>query len=52
MVRDGVEIAGNEYDMENLMEFMAAAANHSYSWRRQRELDTVYAAIDAALPRP
>lgn len=41
MVRDGVEIAGNEYDMENLMEFMAAAANHSSSWRRQRELDTV-----------
>jgi hypothetical protein len=51
-VRGGVELMGNEWDLENLMGFVAFEANHSSSRPHQRQLDVVRDAIDAVLPRP
>jgi hypothetical protein len=52
MVSGAVELAASSPDMENLIEFIAAEANHADSRKRQRELDSIYQVLDAAMPKP
>lgn len=47
-----VELAAGETDMENLIEFIAAEANHADSRKRQREWDSIYEVLAAAMPKP
>ncbi len=45
---DGAVLLTTDEELEELIGFVAAEANHEPDRRRQRRLDTVFAALEAA----
>jgi hypothetical protein len=52
LTEEGIMVAGNDDDLEELLGSVAAEANHEEDRRRQKRLDRAFELLNAAITQP